>query len=167
MYALKKYSLLSLFLLIGCQNEKEAQMPPETDSNRVRKEIEARGAEFIRHYEAKAVDEVAEIFAEDAHLMPPGMPAVVGRDAIREHIEQGMKLGTWHQRISTDLVVARDSLAVERGSFTISFSPDSSSPSIMTPFKQSGKYLIHWRLEGGVWRIANYIGNNDGSPVQQ
>ncbi len=59
--------------LPGCQR------PPVTDSEAVRRTIEAHNADAERWYAAGQVDSLAALFAENAWQLPPNSPPLVGR----------------------------------------------------------------------------------------
>lgn len=151
---------IALMCLCGCASNDE----PERSSDEVRRQVEARGANFIRFYEEGKVDSVVALFADDAWLIPPGIPAVVGREAIREHVSQGMAVGGWTQTVTTEAVATCGRLAIERGRYSLRFRPDERTPEGMAAFSQSGDYLIYWTLIGGDWYIETYMGSTDGPP---
>ena len=136
--------------------------PSQAGMAEVEAALNARVVEFFERYAAGDAEGVAAIFAADGILMPPGTPAVVGRDAIREHVAGGLALGSWDQRTSSDAITLRGDTAIERGHYTIVFRPHPDTPDGRQPFRFVGKYVVHWTNIDGSWFIATYIGNNDG-----
>lgn len=125
-----------------------------TNPNRVREIIERHNAEAIRFYAAGDADALAALFAEDAWQMPPHLPAVVGRAAIREFWRAALQWGDWNFTLSTQTVEVSDPVAVERGKYVLRFEAGVDAPPGMNSFEDRGNYLVHWRNEAGHWRIA-------------
>ncbi|QYJ01354.1 DUF4440 domain-containing protein [Thalassovita mediterranea] len=76
MKSISAAALLAAVFLSGCQT-----LPPEI-STIEHAEIEAASAAWVEAYNANDWEALAELFTEDAILMPPNDPAVVGREAI-------------------------------------------------------------------------------------
>jgi uncharacterized protein (TIGR02246 family) len=152
--------LIAAAALTACQQvetteQMHARMQMESDSARVA--IEARGVAFAEATNAGQADAVAAMYADDAVLMPPDMPAVTGRDNIRATFAAmmaqmpGMRLAFEVQDVS-----ANGPLAVERGAWVITTTaPDGTSS------EMRGKYLVAWHRIDGEWMLAWDIWNND------
>ena len=54
-------------------------------------------------------------------------------------------------------VSANGPLAVERGTYSVTFTP----PGATAPITDTGKYLAHWHLIGGKWMMVDDIWNSD------
>lgn len=143
-------SLLALLLaagLVSCRAESR------TDSEAVRRTIESNNAKAEAWYAAGQIDSLATIFAEDARQMPPNMAPIVGRDSIKAFWTNALKWGKWEFDFNTADVVAADSLAVERGTFTLKFTAGPQAP--FPSFQDRGNYVVLWRWESdGVWRAV-------------
>jgi uncharacterized protein (TIGR02246 family) len=125
------------------------------NANLVRQTIERHNATAVRCYAAGDIEALASIFAEDAWQMPPHQPALVGRSAIREFWRKAIQWGKWDFTLITQSVDVGDPIAVERGTYVLSFTAGSGAPPGMTSFLDRGNYLVHWRREpDGEWRVA-------------
>lgn len=125
----------------------------ETDPATIRQTIDEHNASFERWYAAGHVDSIGSAFAEDAWQMPPNAPALVGRDSIMAFWRNASGWGRWEFDLEAQDVQANDRLAVERGRFTLKFTPGPQAP--MPAFEDRGNYLVLWRLEpDGEWRIV-------------
>lgn len=109
-------ALLSGVLLAGCQT-----MPPEISSVD-HSTIEAASAAWVDAYNANDWDAFAETFTEDAILMPPNDPAVIGREAIaawQTENETGFRIALDVENISgsgdTAYVRGRSCLFIPQG----------------------------------------------------
>ena len=123
------------------------------DPAAVRHVIDSISTRFEAWYDAGQADSIAAAVALDAVQMPPNMAPLVGRDSIRAFWMNNFKTGKWHFDLNTDEVVASDSLAVERGHYTLKVvaGPQAQYPS----FDDQGNYLALWRRESdGNWRIV-------------
>ena len=107
--------------------------------------------------EGRDVEGMISYWTEDAIVIPPGLPAVVGKAALREYVESSMKIPgfgiTW---TSTD----------------VTFSPDGNLAYMMntnevrmnaadgTPATTAGRAVTIWRREpDGEWRCVVDIWN--------
>ena len=123
--------------------------------------IRALDEGWARAAAARDLDGMMAIYAEDARELLPGLPVVVGREAIRAFyqgvIEQLPRF--WHHFEPLDIVVAdSEDLAVVRGAYR--FTADSTHPGTV----ETGKFVGVWRRRAGDWRLALNISNSDHPP---
>ena len=131
----------------GCQRT------ADTGPQAVRQIIEAHNANAERWYAAGHVDSLAALFAEDVWQLLPNSPPLVGRDSLRSFWATAVTWGRWEFDFTTQDVVARDSLAVERGRYTLQFTaaPRAPIPSVA----DTGNYVVLWRQDpDGQWRAV-------------
>lgn len=138
--------------------------PPEPGLTEA--EIQAAAAEIMeleRQWSAQAAERdtlwIALLHAQDARMMPPNQPPVVGPDAIRSAWGQlvrteGLSL-SWE---SEEARVARSGdMAWDVGSYTMSL-PDGSA--------DRGKYVVVWTREDGEWKVAvDMFSSNQPAPT--
>ena len=121
----------------------------------VRGIIEKHNADLCRWYASGAIDEVAEVFAEDCWQMPPRSEPIVGRVALHEFWKQAVQWGNWEFTLDTEDVVVSDRLAVERGTYTVRFEAGPSVPPGLESNEDRGNYVVLWRQEQDEqWRIV-------------
>ncbi len=114
-----------------------------------KEDIVAMHETFEAGARAGNAEQMASIFAEDAVLMPPNMPAMNGRAAIAQYwggmIQQLSKVEVDLMMDHLDIL---GDVAVERGRYEIT-----------APIQDSGKYVQIWRRTGERWLLATDIFN--------
>jgi uncharacterized protein (TIGR02246 family) len=136
-----------------------APAAPDTSADEARLREEA--PMWFDHYNRGDADAVANLYAEDAMLMAPGVPPVSGRAAIRNYLvddiaasrQAGIRLNSGEV---TGVGVSGD-IAWMTGTFTVT---DSAGATIDT-----GKYLsLYGRTDSG-WTLIRDIWNSDAAPA--
>jgi ketosteroid isomerase-like protein len=106
---------------------------------------------------------ITSFYADDAVLMPAGMPRVDGADAIRSTYQEMHTTGlptAFSLNPRTIVVAEGGDMAYEEG--TYSFTGPGPDGTTMT---DGGKYLSVWKpTAGGEWKIAVTIWNSDQMP---
>jgi uncharacterized protein (TIGR02246 family) len=126
-----------------------------TNPDEVRRCIDSQNAKAIRAYAAGDAEALASIVAEDAWQMPPNLPPVVGRTAIREFWRAAFGWGKWDFTFETQAVSISGPMAVERGKYVLRFTAATGAPPGMRSFEDRGNYLVHWRQENDrQWRVV-------------
>jgi len=97
---------------------------------------------------------VAAFYADDAFFMPPGTPALHGRDGVRAAWAAVLGAGKVTLTLTTDTVIQSCDLATEVGRYTIAGVEN-----------DKGKYAVTWRKVGDRWLIAVDIFNSDSAPA--
>lgn len=156
-------------LITACQ---KAETPEQAaariaeESAAARAAIEARNIAFEAHFMAGYADSVAAFYTEDGEILPPNDKAVAGRANIQAMFASFLGSGTFVFDLTTTGVVANGAHAIERGTYTMSFTPPAGAPPEVKASADTGKYVAHWRNEGGTWLMAHDIWNSD-LPVPQ
>jgi uncharacterized protein (TIGR02246 family) len=133
---------------------------PRADLDAERAAIAVADSAWLAAAQAGDVDSALSFWAEDAHVIAPGEPPYIGRDAIRQMLLDGLATPgfsvTWE---TTDIVVAPS------GEFAYSFgtnaftvpSPDGALATL------EGQGVVVWRKgEDGRWRCVVDIWNARG-----
>ncbi len=103
------------------------------------------------------VDEIVGFWTSDAVVIPPGMPPVVGTEALREYITASLSIPGFRISWTTDSIdVAEDgSMAWIRGDNLVEMTGDDG-----TPVSIPGRAVTVWRNEEGTWRCCADVWNN-------
>lgn len=117
--------------------------------------IQQANADLVRHFLAGDADAAAQAFTDDAVVMLAGMPAVTGRDAIRQ-----MLAGMFQAVDFTDVqvrtleVTVHGDMAYEMGTTVMTY--DVGGTTVVEP----GKYLVGWKRQPtGEWKVHRDISN--------
>ena len=150
---LHRYLPLLLVPALACQ-------APDTSAV-AKQAIDAANAQWPRLTSTGHADSLAEFYAADAVMMPPHMPTMRGKDAIRAFFTV---MNTMEPRATLTLraesVVARGGVAVERGRWNWAYPAGAKLPPGM-PAADSGKYVVRWTEQNGRWLLADDIWNSD------
>lgn len=129
------------------------QQAPAALSEADRQAIQATSDQFVQHILAKDWDALSQLYAEDAILMPPNQPAVVGRAAIREFNATFPPVSAFS--LTNEIIDGVGDLAYVRGRYRMTLAIEGSPA-------DSGKYLeIRRRQVDGSWKFAADIFNSD------
>ncbi|HEV7839817.1 MAG TPA: DUF4440 domain-containing protein [Gemmatimonadaceae bacterium] len=147
-------SAAGLLIVIGlCACRSESRVPTGADATAARHAIDSLNNRFATHVAAGQIDSVSSMFAQDVWQMPPNMAPLVGRDSVLRFWTNMTKAGKVEFDLKTQDVIAADSIAVERGTFTLRFAAGPGAP--MPSFVDRGNYVVVWRQEGdGQWRVV-------------
>lgn len=123
--------------------------------------IRAINVAWFKAYNAHDVDGVTALYADDAVLNVPGMPAARGSAAIKEAYQKDIaamtKAGYTNNQGSSDDVGVSGDLAWQWSTFTVT---DKSGKTVDT-----GKYVTVFQRKDGKWLIIRDIWNSDGPPT--
>ncbi len=142
--------LLSLLLLpIGPALAEEETEPAAPTAPAIREVVEAGNYLFQRAFEDRDARALADLYTEDARVIPPGTAPIVGREAIAAFWGQLMET-TQRVRLETDDVEADGGLAAEQGVAHL-VANDGSESSI--------QYVVVWKRVGRRWHLHRDIWN--------
>lgn len=110
------------------------------------------------------LEQLLSHWAEDAVIYPPGRPAVVGKEAIREFIEQSRAVPGF--AISWE---PKEAVVSQGGdmAYTLGITRITVNDSEGKPIVNLGKYTVVWRKQGdGSWKCVVDMFNFDRPPIQ-
>ena len=122
-----------------------------------RESIEAVGKTLCERANAGNGAGVAELYTEDAALMPPGAARLDGREAIQQFWQGMLDAGVRDISVATQEVEEAGDSAVEVGTISATAPGDGDARVALT-----GKYIVVYRRDGGGnWRLHRDIWNFD------
>jgi uncharacterized protein (TIGR02246 family) len=136
---------------IGCHSGSSPSAPAalsDTDLAAIR----AADSTFMAAANAGNVDAVVAVYANDAVLLPPNVPAQRGRDAIRTFWGGLLKTHTLKFELGSDMVEGRGDLAYNVGHYRFTAVPkDKANPGMA----DEGKFVeILKKQPDGSWKYA-------------
>lgn len=145
--------------VVGCEADTGADDEAGTTTDAASAEEEVRAADERMLAAARARDSVAfaGMFAEDGVLMFANEPALEGASTIRERVARdfGMQDFQVSWNANDFLVAESGDLAVERGSYEMSFTTPQGR------VQDRGKFLTVWRKIDGEWKVAGDMISSD------
>ena len=99
---------------------------------------------------------VDNFYAPDAVVMAPNMPALRGREALRQFWAGFLTTGAIDLTLTSDNVTQRDDIAVEMGHYDLTITPKDGPVA-----KDKGKYVVMWKKSKGRWWAVEDIFNSD------
>ena len=165
-------SLLAVVALASCTAKTDAPADtgmaaqgvatPPADRAADEAAIKQAGEQFFAAVNAKNAAAAADTYADDAVYMEGGAPVITGKDAIRKHLEDMVKLpqvsisgGPTNIKFSDD-----GSMAYEEGKFSVGYADPKGKM-----MKDDGKYLIVWRKSDGKWKTVSESNSMDKAPA--
>jgi uncharacterized protein (TIGR02246 family) len=95
---------------------------------------------------------VANMYADDAVVLPAGSPLLRGREAIQSYWKKGAEQLEGMRLTTVDVEPLGDRAAREIGTFVL-------KTKAQPPQELVGKYVVVWRKEGNDWKLATDIWN--------
>jgi len=132
-----------------------APKPKASDAEAAIRHANSEFSANVRAANAQAI--VDNFYAPDAIGMAPNMPALHGREALRQFWTGFLTTGAIELTLTSDNITVRDDIAVERGHYDLSITP----PNGREVAKDKGKYLVTWKKVDGRWWAFEDIFNSD------
>ena len=134
----------------------------KVDLDRERAAILATDRPWQEAIAAKDVERTLAFWADDAVVLPPGQPSVVGKDALRGFVTESFKIPGFGLRWETGTITVAPhgdvAYAMARNTTTLN-GPDGK------PMELRGKAVTVWRKSAdGQWKCVVDIWNDDPPP---
>jgi ketosteroid isomerase-like protein len=119
------------------------------------RQVREASAAWDQAFNSANLDQLMEHYADGAVSMPPGFPALVGKEAIRADFEWFFEnFSSFHETRIVD-ILASGNLAVEQGEYFQTFTPKDGSDR----FTETGKHIVIHRRSGRSWKVVKEIWN--------
>ena len=103
-------------------------------------------------FNAEDLDALMALYADGAVSMPPGFPALEGKEAISQDFEYVFATFDWeHETTIVDLLMSGN-VAVERGAYTMREGGE---------VFEAGKHIVIRQKHGNAWLVVKEIWNMD------
>jgi uncharacterized protein (TIGR02246 family) len=162
---------LTLLAVIGCSKaeapvvDTAAAMTPAASAAAPapagdKEAVRAVNVSWFKAYNARDVDAIAALYADDAVLSAPGAPSARGaaaiKEAFRKDIAAATKAGIANNSGTSEEVGVSGDLAWESNTYSAT---DKSGKVV-----EKGKYVTVFERRNGKWVIIRDIWNSDGPP---
>lgn len=159
------FSIFLLFMgfsLISCQGTQEQaeqveqeEPVPVMDLAQVRQEIEAANVKFGEASRAGDAAALANLYAEDAKLMPPNSETIQGREGVAAYWTGGFQMGIKDIVLTTQDVMGMGDMVCEIGKAEVTIQPEGQEA-----IQDIGKYVVIWKkATDGTWQLYIDIWN--------
>ena len=122
------------------------------DAEAVRK----TSADLSAAFNAKQVDKVVTLYADNSVFMPPNAPLIRGREPLQSFYASMIERGATNLELTPEEVNGHGPLAFESGTYSISYAKGG---------RDRGKYVRILRNTAGFWRTEKTIWSSDFPPV--
>ena len=111
---------------------------------------------FVEAYNRKDSAAAAQVYTDDAKVLPPNMPMVSGKEAIQAFWKMAMDMGV-HLNLEAAELVVDGNTAYERGVATMTTQAGAAQPKT-----SKGKYVTIMRRQSDrSWKLVLDIWNSD------
>ena len=145
-------SVLSLLAVVclasACSGAKAGDEFTMKDQAAIRERSEA----FVKAFNARELDQVLGIYAENSVFMPPNEPIIRGKDALKTFYTDMLKSGAADLRLNVAEVSGSGPLAYQTGTYELNRGAGG---------RDRGKYLFVARKIADTWRYEYAMWNSD------
>ena len=156
----RSLALLLAFTLAGCGN----RTPAVADAAARQQQDVAAVHAFIEHvrdtFNSGNLDAFMEVFTEDAVQFNPGMPDVVGRQAIRQLYADALAQNDIKVQFNTREVLVDGDLAYEGGTYSIHLTPRSDPKSVGVDVNNRHMHVLKRQADGS-WKTWRMMTNSE------
>ena len=141
--------MLAVPFLVSC-----APAPPDTTAEDSQA-INAISKQWVDAFNRGDAAAVVALYTEEAKLLPPNSPMIVGRESIQASFQADFDAGEYDLQLTViDLHVNGD-MAHEVGKYTLTIQPEEGEA-----ISDSGKYVWIWKRVNGSWKVDVLIWNS-------
>jgi uncharacterized protein (TIGR02246 family) len=131
--------------------------PTEPSNNQAEDEVRAASLAWDVAYNSGDVEELIDLYHDDAVSIPPGLPALAGKQNIRTDFEGFFEAFTaTHQTTIAEIEITGD-LAVERATYTWSGTIKETGEAL----SEAGRHIVVRKRVAGAWKVLWEIWNTN------
>jgi ketosteroid isomerase-like protein len=139
-------------LAAGCSSAKSGEEFTMKDQASIRERTDA----FVKAFNAREVNDVLGVYAENSVFMPPNEPVIRGRDALKTFYDDLLKSGATGLKLNVGEVSGHGPLAYQSGTYEMEVKRATGAAT-----RDRGKYLFVLRKMGETWRYEYSMWNSD------
>jgi ketosteroid isomerase-like protein len=118
--------------------------------------IRTRNQEFVDAFNGKQIPKILDLYSENSVFMPPNMPTIRGKDALKNFYTDLLNQGANDLKLEVSEVSGHGPIAYQTGAYELDYRPEKG-----TPRHDRGKYLFMLRNMSGTWRLQYTMWNSD------
>jgi uncharacterized protein (TIGR02246 family) len=122
----------------------------------IKSDIDAANAKFVAAFNKGDAAGVAQLYTDQATILPPGAPMAKGRAAIQTFWQGAIQSGLKNISLKALQVDHFGPAAREIGQFSLD-APNAQNQTMHV----DGKYVVLWRRTGGSWKLDTDIWNTN------
>jgi ketosteroid isomerase-like protein len=150
-----RYAFVAMIIAVSaCASERPGGEFTAQDTEAIRQ----RSQQLPTAYNAKNIDAILELYADNSVFMPPNAPLLRGREPLREFY-QDLIGRTTNLRLETDDVAGHGPIAYETGTYWLEYQDGG--------VRDRGKYVFIWRKMNDTWRTEKTIWSSDMPPMAE
>ena len=143
--------LATILLLAACGSPKGEEFTTQDRAN-----IQQKNQEFVDAFNAKQIDRILSIYTENSVFMPPNMPIIRGRDALKNFYTDLLNQGASDLKLDVSEIAGHGPIAYQTGPYELDYKLASGMSR-----HDRGKYLFVLRNMNGTWRLQYTMWNSD------
>jgi len=133
----------------GCGQPKGEEFTTKDAAN-----IRQKNQEFVDAFNAKHVQQILDLYADNSVFMPPNMPTLRGSDALKMYYGDLFHGGATNLKLEVGEVSGHGPIAYQTGPYELDYAADGSK-------HDRGKYLFVLRNMNGTWRLQYTMWSSD------
>ena len=139
-------------MIVACATTERSDEFTTGDAETIRQ----RSQQLATAFNAKQIDTILELYADNSVFMPPNAPVLRGREPLREFYQDLIGRAT-NLRLETEDVAGHGPLAYETGTYSLVYQDGA--------VRDRGKYVFIWRKTNDTWRTEKTIWSSDLPPL--
>jgi len=147
-------SLLALMLAIPILVSCTTAPPPDTTAEDIQA-INAVNDQWVDAFNQGDTAAIAAIFTEEANLLPPNSPIIVGRKSIQAFYQGAFNAGVSDLQATNLEISVNGDMASVVGKYTLTIQPEEGEA-----ISDNGKFVAIWKRENGTWKADVDIWNS-------
>ena len=142
--------MLAVPFLVSCSTAP----PPDTSAEDSRA-IEAASAQWVDAFNQGDATTLAAFYTEEAKLLEPNSPLIVGKESIQEIFQGFFDTGALELQLTVIELSVNGDMAHKVGKYTLTIQPEEGEA-----ISDNGKYVEIWKRENGSWKMDVDIWNS-------
>ena len=151
-YAVTVAALALTVAVSACATGASQQEFTRADADAIRQ----NAAELSAAFNAKEVDKLVTLYADNSVFMPPNAPLIRGREPLQSFYTSMIERGASNLELKPEEVNGYGPLAYESGTYSVTYEKGA---------RDRGKYVRILRNTAGTWRTEKTIWSSDFPPV--